>query len=76
VTGAVVVGAFPEELDPAAVGREVCVSETRLPVRVYAAAQAARDIPLGQHQLPPELSWVQKNPEAQELPVPSVQHVS
>lgn len=37
--------AVDEGLDPAAVGRAVGVSEARVPVRLYAAAQAARDIP-------------------------------
>jgi len=38
---------------------EVGVSETREPVRLYAAAQAARSIPSGQHHVPPEASEVQ-----------------
>jgi len=37
----------------------VAVSEKREPVRLYAAAQAAKSIPLGQHQVPPEASEVQ-----------------
>jgi len=46
VGGALVVDALTdEELDAAPVGRTVPVSETRVPVRLYAAAQAARDIP-------------------------------
>jgi hypothetical protein len=46
VGGALVVDTPPaEELDPAEVGRAVPVSDTRVPVRLYAAAQAARDIP-------------------------------
>jgi hypothetical protein len=44
--GGVVVEALPdEELEPAAVGSKVGVSEARVPVKLYAAAQAARDIP-------------------------------
>jgi hypothetical protein len=44
--GALVVGPRPdEELDVAAVGRVVGVSETRTPVKLYDAAQAARDSP-------------------------------
>ena len=85
VIGPAVVDAAPDaEPDPTAVGREVGVSEARVPVRLYAAAHAARDIPclvldscggiilwnrgltLGQHQVPPEASWVQKYPEAHE----------
>jgi len=38
---------------------EVAASEKREPVRLYAAAQAARSIPSGQHQVPPEASEVQ-----------------
>ena len=44
--GALVVGAAPEEeLKLAVLGSEVGVSDARVPVRLYAAAQAARDIP-------------------------------
>jgi len=56
-------------------GVEVWVSEKREPVRLYAAAQAERDIPLGQHQVPPVESLVQKYPSSQLLPVPSGQQV-
>jgi hypothetical protein len=41
----VIIALTDEELDPVAVARTVPVSETRVPVRLYAAAQAARDIP-------------------------------
>jgi hypothetical protein len=44
--GALVIGALPdEEPDPVAVGMAVADSEARVPVRLCAAAQAARDIP-------------------------------
>jgi len=59
----------------AAPGVEVWVSEKREPVRLCAAAQAERGIPLGQHQLPPVESLVQKYPSSQLLPVPSGQQV-
>lgn len=53
------------------VGAAVC--ETRTPVMLYAAAHSARDIPLGQHQVPPVESEVQKYPSSQEFPFPSGQ---
>jgi hypothetical protein len=37
----------------------VAVSETRAPVKEYAAAQAARPSPFGQHHVFPLESWVQ-----------------
>lgn len=44
-----------------AAGDEVgdAVSETRLPVMLYAAAHWARFMPSGQHHVSPEESWVQ-----------------
>lgn len=51
----------------------VAVSEMRTPVREYAAAHWTRDMPSGQHQVPPVESAVQKYPSSQEFPVPSGQ---
>jgi hypothetical protein len=51
----------------------VADSEKRESVRLYAAAQDAKSIPSGQHQVPPEASEVQKYPWSQEFPEPSGQ---